>query len=655
MHGQSPMNSIKSTAWRVMFALTLLLSSCMFDDDNNGGVLPFEAAINAVDASTGSAQGILIFDYTVTGTPGTVVDVLAEYTTPSPVTDTGPSLPATQAPSGFGPAFASSPLTNIVLPASGAAVGRFCWYWSGDLGFVGIAGVVFTLTPVNAGTSQTGGPGITGALTYSGSASGNGGSVGSSGTGTGGRASHVAAFVGGTGPQGKVVVAGGNTPFGVTDTITRYNVDADTFTHTTAFTSQMANPRTGHAAAFFIDPTTQATRVLVCGGAASGTATATADVYAFTPTEQVTSTPFVGAMTTARTQHTATWIGGNKVIIIGGINASGDPTSSIEIFDPTTGNFTASTATLAAPRFEHTATLLPNGTILVAGGANSGPTEIYDPRTDTMVSTTLPAFDRRGHSATRLTNGWVLLAGGLVLGTPVDGASYTPTSNAAIFMPELGTTGAFTNTVLSMNTNRSAHTATLLGNGKVLIAGGDTSSGETASAEIFLPESLLFTPVGSLATARAKHSATSLANGTVVIIDGQNGNATNFLSSVELFPVQNQMPVVTGVTPTATAGGVMLAVTITDADQDGGYVVIRHAAVGSSNYTQTVIDQQTPSSSVNPTNASYATMRVLPGTTMFRVPYAANGLSAGQQVTFKVDVVGAVISPSAGSVTTTLP
>jgi hypothetical protein len=209
-----------------MFALTLLLSSCMFDDDNNGGVLPFEAAINAVDASTGSAQGILIFDYTVTGTPGTVVDVLAEYTTPSPVTDTGPSLPATQAPSGFGPAFASSPLTNIVLPASGAAVGRFCWYWSGDLGFVGIAGVVFTLTPVNAGTSQTGGPGITGALTYSGSASGNGGSVGSSGTGTGGRASHVAAFVGGTGPQGKVVVAGGNTPFGVTDTITRYHVDA---------------------------------------------------------------------------------------------------------------------------------------------------------------------------------------------------------------------------------------------------------------------------------------------------------------------------------------------------------------------------------------------------------------------------------------------
>jgi len=652
MHGQSPMNSIRTTTWRVALAMALVLTGCAFED--KGGPLPFQATINAVDSTAGSSQGILIFDYTVTGTPGTVVDILAEYTTPSPVTDTGPALPATPAPSGFGPSFQSSPLTNVILPASGAAVGRFCWYWSGDLGFVGTAGVVFTLTPVNAGNSQPGGPGVTNALTYSGSASGNGGAVASTGGGTGGRASHVAAFVGGTGPQGKIVVAGGNTFAGASDTITRYNVDANTFTHTTAFTTQMANPRVGHAAAFFIDPTTQATRVLVCGGAASGTATATADVYAFTPTEQVTSTPFVGAMTTARTQHTATWIGGNKVVIVGGLDASGNLVGSIEIFDPTTGNFTAASATLASPRADHSATLLPSGNILIAGGNVWGATEIYDPRTDTMVAASLPSFDRRGHSATRLANGWVLLAGGLTTNV-ADGVGLTPTSNAVIFMPELGTTGAFTNTVLSMNTNRSAHTATLLGNGKVLLAGGDTATGETASAEIFLPESLLFTPVGALATARSKHTATSLANGTVVIIDGQGNNATNFLSNVELFPLQNQMPVVTGVTPTATAGGVMLAVTISDTDQDGGYVVIRHAAVGSSNYTQTVIDQQTPSSSVNPSNASYATMRVLPGTTMFRVPYASNGLSAGQQVTFKVDVVGAVISPSAGSVTTTLP
>jgi hypothetical protein len=68
---------------------------------SKGGPLPFQATINAVDSSAGSSQGILIFDYTVTGTPGTVVDILAEHTTPSPVTDTGPPFRRTPAPSGF--------------------------------------------------------------------------------------------------------------------------------------------------------------------------------------------------------------------------------------------------------------------------------------------------------------------------------------------------------------------------------------------------------------------------------------------------------------------------------------------------------------------------------------------------------------------------
>ncbi len=656
MHAQNPMNITARTPWRLIIALLLTVSGCSFDK-LSGGVLPFQAMTNAVDGTTGAGAGILIFDYTVTGTPGTVVDLLAEYSLPVPVVDAqGPALPATPAPSGFGPQFASTPLTNIILPGSGAATGRFCWYWAGDLGFVGTTGVVFTLTPINSANSQSGGSANSGALNYGGGVVGNGGPNGSSGSASGGRAAHVAAFVGGAGPQGRVIVAGGNTPGGPTDTITRYNVDANAFTHTAAFTGQMVNPRLGHAAAFFIDPTTHATRILVCGGTtngAVGTATLTADVYAFTPTEQVTSTPSIGAMNTARTDHTATWIGSNKVIIIGGRNTLNQAIGSIEIFDPATGLFSVAAATLATPRAEHTATLLPNGNILVAGGTFGSATEIYDPRTDSMVATTLPTFDRRGHSATRLANGWVLLAGGHV--SNVADSLLNPTSNAVIFMPELGTTGAFTSTVLTMGTARTTHTATLLGNGRVLVAGGDTNSGETGSAEIFLPESLLFTPVGSMGTARAKHSATSLANGTVVIIDGQANSASTFLSSIELFAVQNQMPTVTTVTPTATAGGVMLAVTVTDPDQDGGYVIIRHAPVNTTNYSQTIIDQQVPSSSTNPGNLTFATMRVLPGTTMFRVPYAANGLSAGQQITFKVDVVGAVISPAAASTTTTLP
>jgi hypothetical protein len=70
-------------------------------------------------------------------------------------------------------------------------------------------------------------------------------------------------------------------------------------------------------------------------------------------------------------------------------------------------------------------------------------------------------------------------------------------------MPELGTDRrVHEHRAFHETPNRSAHTATLLGNGKAPLAGGDTATGETASAEIFLPESLLFTPVGALATAQ---------------------------------------------------------------------------------------------------------------------------------------------------------
>ena len=62
-------------------------------------------------------------------------------------------------------------------------------------------------------------------------------------------------------------------------------------------------------------------------------------------------------------------------------------------------------------------------------------------------------------------------------------------------------TGTFTPTG-SLNTARVYHTATLLNNGMVLIAGGCNSSGNLASAELYNPATGTFTPTGSLNTAR---------------------------------------------------------------------------------------------------------------------------------------------------------
>src|SRR5450432_3941075 len=75
-----------------------------------------------------------------------------------------------------------------------------------------------------------------------------------------------------------------------------------------------------------------------------------------------------------------------------------------------------------------------------------------------------------------------------------------------------------------MNFARQSHTATLLPNGQVLVAGGVSNRGVLASAELYDPATGLWTATGSLANARELHTATLLPNGQVLVAGGANGN-----------------------------------------------------------------------------------------------------------------------------------
>jgi len=272
-------------------------------------------------------------------------------------------------------------------------------------------------------------------------------------------------------------------------------------------------------------------RFLVVGGVLedSGGQVATAEIF-----DSATGTwRQTGSMGTARTGHTATLLRNGKVLVVGGTSGI-TATSSAEIYDPALGTWTP-TDHMALARSGHTATLLQNGKVLVAGGLNGGYfSEIYDPNSRTWaVNGSMVDYGLYGHTATLLANGNVLVAGGHGPTPQINYYPYPTSSSARIFNP---VTGDWTPTG-SMGTARQWHTATLLPNGKVLAAGGHQQTPATiglASAEIFDPGTGTWTPTGSLGMAREHHTATILPNGKVLVAGGTSFGAGLF-TSTELY------------------------------------------------------------------------------------------------------------------------
>ena len=307
--------------------------------------------------------------------------------------------------------------------------------------------------------------------------------------------------------------------------------------------------------------------------------------FTFLPTPNITSlSPNTGAAGSAVT-ITGTNFGSTGTVTFNGTTATSTSWSPTSIVVPvptgaTTGNVvvTASgvassginfvvlaTGLLHTSRYQHSATVLNNGKVLIAGGVHcvTGGTctylnsaELYDPVAVTSTNTGSLATPRAA-PAVLLASGKVLIAGG----SNCDSGNCGSQSTAEIYDPTSGTFGSTGN----MNVSRDGHTTTLLADGRVLIAGGEscfvsgggenrgeplfdgarlvfasfnpaifsTSCSAQQTAEIYDPASGVFSYTASMHFARYNAAATRLADGRVLIVGGSD--EFNPLYSAEIY------------------------------------------------------------------------------------------------------------------------
>ena len=266
-------------------------------------------------------------------------------------------------------------------------------------------------------------------------------------------------------------------------------------------------------------------------------------------------------------------LGDGQVLVSGGASDNAFPEENnflaggAQRYNPATNSW-AQTGSLVQARAAHTATVLTDGSVLAVGGQTGtrygehqglSSAERYDPQTGKWALTGSLAGPRTGHTATLLRDGRVLVVGG-----ETNDRADNPDRNVLTAELHDPATGKWSPAATPLWIHGGGASATLLADGRVLLAGGNATSGSRPAyltvAEIYDPAQNSWTTIAPLRQGASGHAALLLPDGRVIAIGGSGYYTQIYDPARDLWTLDAAQPYTIGGTATPLRDGRILLV-----------------------------------------------------------------------------------------------